>query len=67
MSNEAATLKLAEKVAQNFPTAADQKRFLEQVQNRVAAKVEKGYPTPQVKVREAHQVKTAPKEHTQQR
>lgn len=51
MSNEAATLKLAEKVARRFPAEVDQRRFMGLVKDRVAAKVEQGQTSAQIKVR----------------
>lgn len=57
MSHEAATLKLAEKVARRFPAEVDQKRFMGLVKDRVAAKVERGQPSAQIKVREVQAVR----------
>ena len=57
MSHEAATLKLAEKVARRFPAEVDQRRFMGLVKDRVAAKVEQGQPSAQIKVREVHAVR----------
>lgn len=56
LANEAATVKLAEKIAERFPNKTDQQRFVSQVKTRVAAKVEKGQPSPQIKLREVRQV-----------
>lgn len=67
LSNEAATLKLAEKVARWFPKEVDQKRFMEQVQNRVAAKVEHGQTSPQIKLKETREVRTVREERVQGR
>ena len=52
LSNEAVTLKLAEKVSRRFPNKTDQKRFMAGVVDRVASQVEQGQPLPQVKIRE---------------
>lgn len=52
LSNEAVTLKLAEKVSRRFPSKADQKRFMAGVLDRVASQVEQGQQLPQVKIRE---------------
>jgi hypothetical protein len=52
LSNEAVTLKLAEKVSQRFPNKTDQKRFMAGVVDRVSAQLEQGQPLPQVKIRE---------------
>ena len=57
MSNEAATLKLAEKVARRFPAEVDQKRFMGLVKDRVATKVEQGQTSAQIKVREVQAVR----------
>ncbi len=62
MKHEAATLKLAEKIAKRFPNKTDQQRFLAQVQDRVASKVEQGHPGAQIKVREPRRVRAMKEE-----
>jgi hypothetical protein len=52
LSNEAVTLKLAEKVSRRFPNKTDQKRFMAGVVDRVASQVDQGQPLPQVRIRE---------------
>lgn len=52
LSNEAVTLKLAEKVSRRFPNKTDQKRFMAGVVDRVASQVEQGQQLPQVRIRE---------------
>ncbi|SHJ62198.1 hypothetical protein SAMN02745165_02791 [Malonomonas rubra DSM 5091] len=67
LKNEAATVKIAEKIAERFPKKADQKRFMSQVKNRVADRVEKGQQSPQIKVREVRQMQKAQVSQIQKR
>lgn len=68
MAQEAATLKLAEKVAKRFPNKADRQRFMNKVENRLSDQVRQAQPATEIKIREVQQQqrKTA-QDLTQQR
>lgn len=67
LANEAATVKLAEKVASRFSNPPDQQKFLDQVKNRVATQVSQGQASPQIKIRASQQVQGKGAAHVQQR